>query len=75
MWEMRHQNFGKKVDFFFIIKLLLSGNEMERCCAVFMRNRPKPDSGRNPAKRRLLVPVSTGATGTALRLSVKFELR
>lgn len=32
---------------------------MERCCADLMRNRPKPDSGRKPAKRRLRMPGST----------------
>lgn len=37
---------------------------MERCCAVFMRKRPKPDNGRKPAKRRLRIPGSTTACGT-----------
>lgn len=37
---------------------------MERCCADLMRKRPKPDSGRKPAKRRLRVPGSTTACGT-----------
>lgn len=36
---------------------------MERCCADLMRNRPKPDNGRNPAKRRRRIPGST-ACGT-----------
>lgn len=38
-----------------IFGLLLSGNETERCCADLIRNRPKPDSGRKPAKRRLRI--------------------
>lgn len=32
---------------------------MERCCDDLMRKRPKPDSGRKPAKRRLRIPGST----------------
>lgn len=46
---------------------LLSGNEMERCCAERIRNKPIPESGRKPAKRRLLVDVGEFVIGTEIR--------
>ena len=41
---------------------LLSGSEIDRLLAVRIRIIPKPDIGRKPANKRLLVPKST--TGT-----------
>lgn len=46
-----------KKNFVFREIKLLSGNEMDRCCAERIRNKPIPESGRKPAKRRLLVDV------------------